>query len=184
MNGNTMNQNPYLKQYKQNYVEAASREDLFLMLFNALLKYISKMRQAMVDKNPAEVQNNSTKAIKILEEFLKTLDDSANPELAENLRKIYHYNIKLLLDGNIKNNTDMIDESFNMLSGFRDVWKQAIEAYKAKEASLYAQSKEADDEEQFDKYEIRNSDEPVDSYEPDTTSEQVAEYETENANEQ
>jgi len=180
-----MNQNPYLKQYQQkyqqNYVESASREDLFLMLFNSLLKYISKMKQAMIDKKPADVQNNSTKAIKILEEFLNTLDDSANPELAENLRKIYHYNIKLLLDGNIKKDVSLIDESFEMLSGFRDVWKQAIEAYKNKEASLYAQSKDENDEEQFDKYEIKSENIEDDSEEQEPQSQQ--EYEVENANE-
>ena len=174
-----MNQNPYLKQYQQNYVEAASREDLFLMLFNSLLKYISKMRQAMVDKNPAEVQNNSTKAIKILEEFLNTLDDSANPELAENLRKIYHYNIKLLLDGNIKRDISLIDESFNMLSGFRDVWKQAIDAYKNKESSSHSQNQE-DSEEQFDKYEI-NSEDTEDFPVSEENKSEI--YETEHAHE-
>lgn len=153
-----MNQNPYLKQYKKQYVEAASREDLFLMLFNSLLKYITKMREAVVEKKPADIQNNCTKAINILQEFLKTLDPSANPELAENLDKIYHYNITLLLDGNIQRDLNKIDESLNMLTGFRDVWKKAIEVYKQKEASLYSTSDESD-EHKFDSYEIKGEDE-------------------------
>ena len=45
-----------------------------------------------------------------------------------------------------------------MLTGFRDVWKKAIEVYKQKEASLYSTSDESD-EHKFDSYEIKGEDE-------------------------
>lgn len=125
-----MNQNTYLNQYRKNNVETATQEELFLMLFNALIKFVTKAKNAIETKDIQESHNNIVKAQNILIEFIETLDFSVNEELATNLKSLYEYNIQLLMRANIKKDLNAITESLNMLQGLRDTWKQAVDMLK------------------------------------------------------
>lgn len=121
-----MNQNAYLKQYQKNKVETASKEDLFIMLFDALVNFTKKARTAIEEKNIQKTHNNIVSAQNILFEFINTLDHSVNPELAQRLQSLYHYNIQLLVKANIKKDLAPIDEAIKLLTDLRDTWRQAV----------------------------------------------------------
>ena len=135
--GLIQSQNAYLNQYRKNNIETATQEELFLMLFNALVKFVTKAKNAMEAKDIQETHNNIIKAQNILLEFIETLDFSVNEELATNLRNLYQYNIQLLMKANIKKDIAAITESLNMLQGLRDTWKQAVELSKKEKAQNF-----------------------------------------------
>jgi len=134
-----MNQNVYLKQYQKNNIETATPAELFLILFNALVNFVAKAKNAMEEANIQDTHNNITKAQNILIEFVETLDHSVSPELAKNLESLYMYNIKLLTDANIKKDIKKLNESYKLLEGLRNTWREAMEIQKnskSKEDSL------------------------------------------------
>ena len=151
-----MNQNAYLNQYRKNNVETATQEELFLMLFNALVKFVTKAKNAIETKDIQETHNNIVKAQNILIEFIETLDFSVNEELATNLKNLYEYNIQLLMRANIKKDMAAITESLEMLQGLRDTWKQAVDMLKKEKAQNLMNdddvqiSKNIDDEDSSD----------------------------------
>ena len=142
-----MNQNPYLKQYQKNTVETATKEELFLLLFNALIKFISKAKEGMETKNIEQIHNNIIKAQNILYEFMRTLDFTVDPKLAENLKNIYQYNVSLLLKANIKKDMAALEESYKLLYDLREAWKQAILEYKNKKGPEYVGGENNQDDE-------------------------------------
>jgi flagellar protein FliS len=113
-----------------NTVNAASPEQLMLMLYDGAVRFISLAIQAIdngvIDKRSYYI--NKTAAI--VSEFAATLDHSMNPKLAEDLDALYGYMLKRMLEANLKNSTEPLLEVKKLLSELRTTWAQAIESNK------------------------------------------------------
>lgn len=122
--------NGYTNQYLANSVNAASPEQLMLMLYDGAIRFISLSIQAIengqIDKRAYYI--NKTTAI--VSEFAATLDHSMDPKLAEDLDALYSYMLKRMLDANLKNETAPLIEVRKMLSDLRATWTQAIDINK------------------------------------------------------
>lgn len=160
-----MNQNAYLNQYRKNNVETATQEELFLMLFNALVKFVTKAKNAIETKDIQETHNNIVKAQNILIEFIETLDFSVNEELATNLKNLYEYNIQLLMRANIKKDMAAITESLEMLQGLRDTWKQAVDMLKKEKAQNLITGNTQSSQNVDDDFDIEEETERTNDYE-------------------
>ena len=156
-----MYNNNYVNKYKQNTVTTASREDIMVMLFDGVVKFVKKSKIALENKDYGELHINITKAQNILVEFIDTLDFSANFEIATNLRRLYEYNINLLTRANLKRDMDAMDEALGLLTGLRDTWRKAVEIAKKENFGL-SDNTEAEDED-GDSFEMSDDDE--DEYE-------------------
>ncbi|CAM5190834.1 Flagellar secretion chaperone FliS OS=Ureibacillus acetophenoni OX=614649 GN=SAMN05877842_101192 PE=3 SV=1 [Ureibacillus acetophenoni] len=67
-------QNSALNAYKQNSVTTASPGELTLMLYNGCLKFLTKAKQAMENKNIQDKNTNIQKAQAIINELIVTLN--------------------------------------------------------------------------------------------------------------
>ncbi|MFC7393849.1 flagellar export chaperone FliS [Scopulibacillus cellulosilyticus] len=111
--------------YQQNSVTTASPGELTLMLYNGCLKFIKQGKKAMVNKNIQVKNEQLIKAQSIIHELMVTLDRSQ--PVSEHMLPLYEYIHRLLIEANVKNNPDILDEAAELVTEFRDTWKQVIQ---------------------------------------------------------
>ncbi|WP_319548159.1 flagellar export chaperone FliS [Desulfogranum marinum] len=122
--------NGYTNQYFANTVNSATPEQLMLMLYDGAIRFLNLAVQAIDNKQIDKRAYNINKASAIISEFAATLDHSQDAGLAENLDALYSYMLTRLLDGNLKNDTEPLEEVKTMLADLRTTWAQAIDLNK------------------------------------------------------
>lgn len=115
-------------QYKENSIKTATPEELTLMLFNGLVKFLMQAQTAIEANNIEKVNNSIIRAQAILKEFQATLD--MNYEVSENLDSLYDYMYRRLIEANIKKNKSIIEEVLGYSKELRDTWAQAMKIAK------------------------------------------------------
>jgi len=110
--------------YQNNSVETASPGELTLMLYNGCLKFIKLAKRGMEESNYELKNTNIQKAQKIIRELMVTM----NPEysITEEIMPLYDYINRKLMEANLKNDISMLDEAAEMVTEFRDTWKEVV----------------------------------------------------------
>lgn len=110
--------------YKQNSILTASPEELTLMLYNGLIKFIMLAQKAIEEKDIQKAHDNIIRAEDILHEFKASLD--MQYEISHNLALLYDYFLDRLLEANIRKDTAILDEVLRFVRELRDTWAQAM----------------------------------------------------------
>lgn len=122
--------NPY-QAYQQNSVTTASPGDLTLMLYNGCLKFIFQAKKAIELKKIEDKNTNIQKAQKIIQELMVTLNMEF--PVSQSLMPLYDYMNRRLVEANIKNDIVILNEVEEMVTEFRDTWKEAIKINRQKQ---------------------------------------------------
>ncbi|MCM3029675.1 flagellar export chaperone FliS [Niallia sp. MER 6] len=122
--------NPY-QAYRQNSVTTASPGDLTLMLYNGCLKFILQAKNAIELKKIEDKNINIQKAQKIIQELMVTLNMEF--PVSQSLMPLYDYMNRRLVEANIKNDIVILNEVEEMVTEFRDTWKEAIKINRQKQ---------------------------------------------------
>lgn len=117
--------------YKNNSVNTASPEELTLMLYNGCLKFIRYGKKGIEDQNMELKNTNIQKAQKIITELMVTLDQDA--PISKEIMPLYDYINQLLIEANIKNDTELLTEAFELVEEFRDTWREVIKQTRTRE---------------------------------------------------
>lgn len=125
------NSNPY-QQYKQNTVNTATPQELTLMLYNGLVKYLKLACQGIEEADIEKANNNIIKSQDIILEFMSTLD--MQYEISEELFSLYEYMNRRLLEANIKKDKLILEEVTGYAEELRDTWAQAMKLAKQQDA--------------------------------------------------
>jgi flagellar protein FliS len=115
-------------QYKENSINTAQPEELTLMLYNGLVKFIMKAQYAISKKDLEGAHENIIKAQNIIQEFAATLDQKY--ELATGLLLLYEYMNRRLVEANIHKSTEILEEVLGFAKQLRDTWEQAMKLAK------------------------------------------------------
>jgi len=115
-------------QYKENSIITAAPEELTLMLFNGLVKFLMQGQKAIEAKNIEKSNSSIIRAQAIVKEFQATLD--MNYEVSENLDSIYDYMYRRLVEANLKKDSSIIEEVLGYARELRDAWAQAMKIAK------------------------------------------------------
>lgn len=122
-----------LQSYQNNSVNTASGPQLTLMLYNGCIKFINQGIKALEDGNFEAKNVNLQKAQDIIRELMITLDPEV--EISNQLMPLYDYIHFRLQEGNIKNDIEQIKEGLELVTEFRDTWREAMKL----EADNYVQ---------------------------------------------
>lgn len=123
-----MSINNAYSQYKENSVYTASPEELTLMLYNGLVKFIMQAQKAIEDVDLEKANNSLIRAQDIVIEFQKTLD--LKYELSGSLYLLYDYMYRRLIEGNVNKDKEILDEVLSFAKELRDTWAQAMKIAK------------------------------------------------------
>lgn len=120
--------------YKRQQVMTATPEALTLMLYNGALRFMTEGIDAIKQKDFEKANTSLIKAQNIILELSSTL--KMEYEIAQQLAPLYNYVYDSLVEGNMKNNSDKIEEAKGIVTEIRDAWNQAMKiARKEKGAS-------------------------------------------------
>ena len=123
----TANRNPY-QQYQQNTVNTATPQELTLMLYNGLVRFLKLAHQGIEEKNIEKSNNNIIRSQDIITEFICTLD--MQYEVSDGLYALYEYMNRRLAEANIKKDMAIIEEVIGYSEELRDTWVQAMKLTK------------------------------------------------------
>ncbi len=111
-------------QYKENSVYTATPEELTLMLYNGLVKFIMQAQGAIDEKNIERANNSIIRAQDIVREFQVTLD--MKYEVSKQLGSVYDYMYRRLIEANMKKDKEILEEVLGMAKDLRDTWTKAM----------------------------------------------------------
>jgi flagellar protein FliS len=131
-----MTPNNALNQYKENSVYTASPEELTLMLYNGLVKFIMQARSGLESKDTEKAHSGIIKAQNILDYLQKALDKQY--EVSSGLDMVYDYMIRRLVEANIKKDNEILAEVLDFAKELRETWSQAMKLAKHQNRSKQA----------------------------------------------
>lgn len=120
---------PYLE-YKRNSIMTASPEELVMMLYNGIIRFVNEAKQAIDDRNIEGAHNSITRAQDIVLELMSTLD--MQYDISKNLYSIYDYISRRLIEANLKKDKVALDEVESLVSDLKDTWGKAMDKVRAK----------------------------------------------------
>lgn len=115
-------------QYKENSIYTATPEELTLMLYNGLVKFLLQSVSAIEAKNIEKANNSIIRSQAIIKEFQATLD--MNYEVSTNLDILYDYMYRRLVEANLKKDRTIVEEILGYAKELRDTWAQAMKLAK------------------------------------------------------
>ena len=119
------------KQYKENAILTASPEELTMMLYNGLIKFLMTAISGVEEKNNEKTNNNIIRSQDILYELLNSLD--MKYEVSYGMQQLYDYMINRLIEANIKKDVIIIKEVLGFSKQFRDTWAEAMKIAKSQQ---------------------------------------------------
>lgn len=114
------------KAYLATQVSTSSQGDLLLMLYDTAIRHL---HQAIEKIRAGDVAGKGvliSKAINIVSELQECLNKERGGEISKNLFQLYFYCNTRLLTGNLKMNTEMLEEVITILSGLRQAFAQIM----------------------------------------------------------
>ncbi|MDN5316586.1 MAG: flagellar secretion chaperone FliS [Thermoanaerobacterium sp.] len=108
----------------------ASPEELVMMLYNGIIRFVNEAKQAIDDKNIERAHNSITRAQDIVLELMSTLD--MQYDISKNLYSIYDYISRRLIEANLKKDKVALDEVESLVSDLKDTWGKAMDKVRAK----------------------------------------------------
>ncbi len=111
-------------QYMEQKILTARPEDLTLMLYDGLIKFLKQAQMFMEQKNIEKTNNAIIRAQDIINELNITLN--MDYEVSKNLRSLYAYMNDRLIDANINKDNNSIEIVLGFAKELRDTWKTAM----------------------------------------------------------
>jgi flagellar protein FliS len=111
-------------QYKSNSVYTATPEELTLMLYNGIVKFIMQAQAGIDARDITKAHTGIIKAQNIVLHLQKTLD--MKYELSDGLSQMYEYMYRRLLEANVRKDKEMLEEVLGYAKELRETWSQAM----------------------------------------------------------
>lgn len=127
-----MYENPY-QRYRQVQLETASPLELIIKLYEGALRFINLAKKGLADGDYQLVNNSLLRAQAIVNELNLSLN--MDYEISHNLRELYLFINRSLVEANIAKDGSKLDEIMEMLMSLKDAWVQINEETKVKAVS-------------------------------------------------
>ena len=111
-------------EYNRNKVLTASPAELTLLLYEGAIKFCNIAIIGLEQNDMEKTHNNIVKVENIIEEFQATLNHKY--PVAKDFENVYNYIYSLLVDANIKKDTEILNRALDEIRGMRDTWKEVM----------------------------------------------------------
>ena len=118
-----MSSNAAYNIYAQNNIGVESPIKLVEMMYEGVLRFNAQAKKAIKDGDIEKKAYWINRSIAVIAELLATLNYDAG-EISAYLDGLYTYQIKLLSEANINNNTDNIDTVNKVFKGLLEAWRE------------------------------------------------------------
>jgi flagellar protein FliS len=110
--------------YLEQKVMSAKPEELTLMLYDGLVKFIKKARLFNEQKDIQKTHENVVKAQAIVLELQATLN--MDYAISDELDALYDFIYEMLVEANLSKNDKPLADALEISESMRDTWKEAM----------------------------------------------------------
>ncbi|WP_413300364.1 flagellar export chaperone FliS [Bacillus sp. 1P10SD] len=121
--------NPY-QTYQKQAVTTSKPEDLTLMLYQGLVKFIRLSKKSLENKNMEESHGYNLRAQDILSELMITLKKGYT--VSDPLLTMYDYMKSRLIEANLNKNSAILEEVEGFALELSETWSTAMKQIKTK----------------------------------------------------
>ena len=111
--------------YLEQKILTAKPEELTLMLYDGIIRFIKQAKLFNDQKNVERCSNALIRAQDIIDELNITLN--MDYEISLNLRELYVFMRTRLVESNYKKDNAIMDEVLGLATDLRDTWREAME---------------------------------------------------------
>ncbi|MDR7000973.1 flagellar export chaperone FliS [Neobacillus niacini] len=119
--------NPY-QAYQKQAVTTSKPEDLTLMLFQGMVKFIRLAKNSLQNKNLEESHKYNLRAQDILSELMVSLNKEY--EISASLLSLYDYMKNRLIEANLNKSMDILEEIEGYAVELTETWSTAMKLNK------------------------------------------------------
>lgn len=113
-----------IEAYKNNSVTTQTPGKVVVLLYEGAIRFLKQAIDAMEQKDYLKKGRLINRASDILAELNAALDMEAGGEIAANLRALYQFMQRHLMEANAKKSPKMVRQVIGMLEDLLDGWKQ------------------------------------------------------------
>ncbi len=110
--------------YKNIEVTSTNRIKLIIMVYNAAIASLKQALECHKRNDPTRRNQFITRTQFIIHELNNALNMEGGKEIAETLRKLYHFLNRHLTDVLTDNDITKVNQSLKILSELRDAWQE------------------------------------------------------------
>jgi flagellar secretion chaperone FliS len=111
--------------YQTNAIHTAPPEQLVVMLYDGCLRFLRRAESAAESGDRPRVTEGVSRATAIIMELNATLDMDRGGEIAQNLRSLYFFLHRHLIDASREGSADKIRQAIALVAELRDAFAQA-----------------------------------------------------------
>lgn len=115
--------------YQRNAIMTASPAELTLMLYEGAIKFCNIGIMAIENKEIEKANTNLKKAQNIISELRASLDRKY--PVWEDFERVYDYIYRRLVEGNMKKDTEIVEDALKYIREMRDTWKEVMRLNRA-----------------------------------------------------
>lgn len=112
--------------YTEQMVLTASPAKLIELLLDKAINVLEEAKKLIDEKNYTGANDKIVRAQDIVMELNLALDVEKGGDIAKNLRSLYNYMYRTLVEANIKKDKNMIDDVKVLLSDLLSTWREAM----------------------------------------------------------
>jgi len=112
--------------YNQNNIGVESPEKLIQMMYEGILRFNMQAKRSIADGNIERRTYWINRSNAVLMELINILDYK-HGDIAHYLSGLYTYQLRLLLEANIYNDSTKLDEVSQVFKGLLEAWKESTD---------------------------------------------------------
>jgi flagellar secretion chaperone FliS len=121
-----MNNNLAYNTYNQNNIGVESPEKLIQMMYEGILRFNMQAKRSISDSDIERRTYWINRSNAVLMELINILDYKQG-DIAHYLSGLYTYQLRLLLEANIYNDSTKLDEVSQVFKGLLEAWKESTD---------------------------------------------------------
>ena len=118
--------NTYQAYYKTN-VQTSDQLTLIVMLYEGLLRFLKKALVKIEENDVEGAHNYLVRSQNIVSELLATLRVDKGGDVAKNLKDLYSYAFRRIVEANLKKDPHMVEEVIRVMEPLKQGWIQIKE---------------------------------------------------------
>lgn len=121
-----MNNNLAYNTYNQNNIGVESPEKLIQMMYEGILRFNMQAKRSIADNDIERRTYWINRSNAVLMELINILDYKQG-DIAHYLTGLYTYQLRLLVEANLHNDTAKLDEVSQVFKGLLEAWKESTD---------------------------------------------------------
>lgn len=112
--------------YTQNNIGVESPEKLIQMMYEGILRFNMQAKRSIMDNDIEKRTYWINRSNAVISELINILDFSQG-DISHYLAGLYTYQLRLLVEANLYNDSAKLDEVSQVFKGLLDAWKESTD---------------------------------------------------------